>query len=205
LPTATLFSLIIAASSSAQTTPPPVPTQARPTAPSASNLAAERALAVTVSEPRMVETVRRLVGFGPRMYGTPSNHESAAWLAESFKQAGLDVQIRQDTPSDWYQPLSWEIRVTGAAAAAGPAAPAPLVLKTTWPNSGAPSGKGGRGRFRSGLPGLPQPDARDDRRLRGCPGRHTRVCVGLAHHRAIEGHVDDSGVCRVASRSQPAS
>jgi hypothetical protein len=142
LPIATLFSLIIAASSSAQTTPPPVPTQARPTAPSASNLAAERALAVTVSEPRMVETVRRLVGFGPRMYGTPSNHESAAWLAESFKQAGLDVQIRQDTPSDWYQPLSWEIRVTGAAAAAGPAAPAPLVLKTTWPNSGAPSGKG---------------------------------------------------------------
>jgi hypothetical protein len=55
----------------------------------APDLKAERALAATVSEPRMVETVRKLVGFGTRMYGTPSNHEAAAWLATAFKEAGL--------------------------------------------------------------------------------------------------------------------
>ena len=106
------------------------------------NLAAERALAATVSEQRMVETVRRLVGFGTRMYGTPSNHDSAAWLAASFKEAGLEVQIRQDTPRDWYLPVAWEIRATSESAPTSKPAPAPLVLKTTWPNFGAPSGKG---------------------------------------------------------------
>ena len=52
----------------------------------APDLKAERALAATVSETRMVETVRRLVGFGTRMYGTPSNHEAAAWLAGAFER-----------------------------------------------------------------------------------------------------------------------
>jgi hypothetical protein len=100
-------------------------------------LAAEAKLATTVSETRMVETVRRLVGFGPRMYGTPSNHAAAAWLAEAFRGAGLEVAVRQDPPRDWYQPLSWEVRATTDAASA-----APIVLKTTWPSSGAPSAKG---------------------------------------------------------------
>ncbi len=108
---------------------PPVLAQSAP------NLATERKLAATVSETRMVETVRRLVGFGTRMYGTPSNHETAAWLAAAFKEAGLEVTVRQDTARDWYQPVSWDVRtaVDGGAAAS---------LKTTWPSSGAPSGKG---------------------------------------------------------------
>ena len=46
---------------------------------------AERSLAGAVSETRMVDAVRRLVGFGTRMYGTPSNHEAAAWLAGAFE------------------------------------------------------------------------------------------------------------------------
>ena len=109
---------------------------ARPSAQAASpapDLKAERALAAAVSETRMVETVRKLVGFGTRMYGTPSNHESAAWLAGAFKEAGLEVTVRKDTPRDWYQPVSWEVRTAGADA---------VVLKTTWPSSGSPSGKG---------------------------------------------------------------
>jgi hypothetical protein len=109
---------------------------ARPSAQAASpapDLKAERALAATVSETRMVETVRRLVGFGTRMYGTPSNHESAAWLAGAFKEAGLEVTVRRDPPRDWYQPISWDVRTAGAGAAA---------LKTTWPSSGSPSDKG---------------------------------------------------------------
>jgi hypothetical protein len=96
----------------------------------APDLRAERALAAAVSETRMVETVRKLVGFGTRMYGTPSNHQSAAWLTDAFRQAGLEVEVRKDPARDWYQPVAWEVR-TGA-----------VVLKTTWPFSGAPSGKG---------------------------------------------------------------
>ena len=103
----------------------------------APDLKAERALAATVSDTRMVETVRRLVGFGTRMYGTPSNHESAAWLAGAFKEAGLEVTVRKDPPRDWYLPVSWEVRTTGTSAGAGAA-----VLKTIWPSSGSPSGKG---------------------------------------------------------------
>jgi aminopeptidase YwaD len=103
----------------------------------APSLAAERALASGVDEHRMVETVRRLVGFGPRMYGTPSNYDAAAWLASAFREAGLEVTIREDTPRNWYQPQSWDIHVMaeGSAAAGAP-------LKTAWPSSGAPSGKG---------------------------------------------------------------
>jgi hypothetical protein len=99
----------------------------------AADLKAERTLAATVSETRMVETVRKLVGFGTRMYGTPSNHEAAAWLAAAFKEAGLEVTVRKDAPRDWYQPASWDVRTAGAGAA---------VLKTTWPSSGSPSGSG---------------------------------------------------------------
>jgi hypothetical protein len=101
------------------------------------NLTKERALAATISETRMVETVRRLVGFGTRAYGSPSNHEAAAWLAGAFREAGLEVTVRQDTPRDWYQPVAWEVRTQGAAAGA-----AATVLKTSWPFTGSPSGKG---------------------------------------------------------------
>jgi hypothetical protein len=102
------------------------------------DLAKERKLADTISEARMVETVRRLVGFGTRMYGTPSNHEAAAWISAAFRDAGLEVTVRQDTPSDWYQPVSWEVRsLVDAAASQGN-----MVLKTAWPSTGSPSGKG---------------------------------------------------------------
>jgi len=99
-------------------------------------LAKERALAATVSETRMVDAVRRLVGFGTRMYGTPSNHEAASWLAGAFREAGLEVKVRQDTPRDWYQPVSWEVRALDENRGGGTA------LKTAWPFTGAPSSKG---------------------------------------------------------------
>ena len=63
----------------------PVGAQPAPKA-KAPDLKAERALAATVSETTMVETVRRLVGFGTRMYGTPSNDAAAAWLAGEFRE-----------------------------------------------------------------------------------------------------------------------
>ncbi len=100
-------------------------------------IGAERTLAAAVSEPRMVDTVRRLVAFGPRQYGTPSNHEAAAWLAAAFRESGLEVTVREDSPRNWYQPVSWEIRASASSAGT-----ADVALKTTWPGSGAPSGKG---------------------------------------------------------------
>ncbi len=111
--------------------------QALPAAHDARALGAERALAAAVSEPRMVDTVRRLVAFGPRQYGTPSNHEAAAWLASAFREAGLEVAVREDPPRNWYQPVSWELRAGDHGDSAAGA-----VLETTWPASGAPSGKG---------------------------------------------------------------
>jgi hypothetical protein len=100
-------------------------------------LAAERTIAAHVSETRMAETVRRLVTFGTRQYGTPSNHEAAAWLASEFRQAGIEVAVREDPPRNWYQPALWEVRATVDGDGASE-----VVLRTIWPSSGAPSGKG---------------------------------------------------------------
>jgi hypothetical protein len=112
------------------------------------SLTAERAVAANISEKRMLETVHRLVAFGPRMYGTPSNHEAAAWLSEAFRKAGLEVKVRQDTPRDWYQPMSWEVRSLGGASGRKG-----LVLKTTWPSTGSPSAKGEGGLSLAAAPG----------------------------------------------------
>ena len=168
-------------------------------------LAAERTLAATISETRMVETVRRLVGFGTRMYGTPSNHEAAAWLAGAFREAGLEVTVRQDTPRDWYQPVTWQVRTLG-----DPAGPGDLVLKTTWPSTGSPSAKGegalslekadwGR------LPDIRQPDPGDDGRVRGCAVRWPVDRVGLAGCRPAARDVDDPGFCPLPKRGKPAA
>jgi len=101
------------------------------------NLQTERAVAATVSETRMVDTVRRLVGFGPRMYGTPSNHQAAAWLIGAFREAGLEVTLREDTPRAWYEPIAWEVKATTQMT------PNEMsLLKTTWPSSGSPPAKG---------------------------------------------------------------
>ncbi len=114
---------------------------------SSPDVSAERKLAAAVSETHMVDTVRRLVGFGPRMYGTPSNHEAAAWLAGAFKEAGLEVTVRQDPARDWYQPVSWEVRTLADGSHQS------VALKTTWPSSGAPSGKGTGSLSREPAPG----------------------------------------------------
>lgn len=102
-------------------------------APERPEITFERTLTASVSDARMAETVRTLVSFGPRAYGTPSNHEAAAWLATAFREAGLEVIIREDTPRAWYQPISWDVRVGGTTG---------TKLETTWPSTGAPASKG---------------------------------------------------------------
>jgi hypothetical protein len=110
-------------------------TAAGQSAPPKPKLTAERALAASVNEARMTDAVRRLVALGPRMYGTPSNHAAAAWLSIAFREAGLKVDIRKDTPRAWYQPVKWEVRAGGAGAPGN-------LLETAWPSSGSPSAKG---------------------------------------------------------------
>ena len=95
------------------------------------DLVAERALAALASEEDMVQVVRQLVDFGTRMYGTPSNHAAAAWLADAFRESGLEVTLHRDEPRSWYQPDGFEVRVAGAE-----------VLEKVWPHTGSPAVQG---------------------------------------------------------------
>ncbi len=128
------WGLVSVGDAAAQTAGPPAAGPAR--AVPAAALAEERAIAASISERRMVESVRRLVAFGTRQYGTPSNHAAAAWAAAAFREAGLEVTIRSDAPRDWYEPVSWSVSVAGAPASS------PVSLTTTWPGTGSPSGRG---------------------------------------------------------------
>ena len=115
----------------------PAAAQAPAVAEKGPGLSVERKLAAMVSERRMVDVVRRLVRFGPRMYGTPSNYAAAGWLTSAFRDAGLEVTVREDMPRNWYEPVSWDVRVL-----AGPSGRKASPLKTAWPGAGSPSGKG---------------------------------------------------------------
>jgi hypothetical protein len=92
---------------------------------------AERELAWRISEPRMVAAVRQLVAIGPRMGGTQSNETSAAWLAEQFEYAGLEVRVRDDAPQRFHEEDGWEVSVVGGD-----------TLEAAWPQGGSPSADG---------------------------------------------------------------
>jgi hypothetical protein len=91
----------------------------------------ERALAGMVSEVRMQETVRQLCAFGPRMGGTSSGDAAAEWLAETFSQAGLEVEIHEGAEVNFHEEDDWEVSVVGGA-----------TLTMAWPNGGSPSVEG---------------------------------------------------------------
>ena len=116
---------------------------------------AERELAWRISEPRMVAAVRQLVALGPRMGGTQSNDASAAWLAERFEYAGLEVRVRDDAPQRFHEEDGWEVSVVGGD-----------TLEAAWPQGGSPSADGSGQLSITPGPGLvcltserPRPDA----------------------------------------------
>jgi len=116
---------------------------------------AERELAWRISEPRMVAAVRQLVALGPRMGGTQSNDASAAWLAEQFEYAGLEVRVRDDAPQRFHEEDGWEVSVVGGD-----------TLEAAWPQGGSPSADGSGQLSITPGPGLvcltserPRPDA----------------------------------------------
>ena len=56
----------------------------------------EKAFADAVSEQDLRRYVRELVGFGPRMGGTPSNDKAAAYLSAFFKKHGVKSVAMRD-------------------------------------------------------------------------------------------------------------
>ena len=105
-------------------------------APGSSDRVLERTLAARVSEERMVDTVRTVVGFGPRMGGTPSGHRAAAWRAEAFAAMGLAVEVVEDGEVWCHWEESWS--VVAHVADAEEATP----LGSAWPYGFSPAAEG---------------------------------------------------------------
>lgn len=108
--------------------------------------AAELALIAGVDEERAQETVRALVGFGPRMGGTASGRRAAEWLRARFVESGLEARVVADE-EDWcHSESSWKLvarRDAGATARSGSPDPAEaLVLARAWPWGFSPSASG---------------------------------------------------------------
>ena len=98
------------------------------------------ALVRHVDEARMQAEVRALVALGPRMGGTASGHAAADHLAAAFREAGLEVEVRED-PEAWrHQEASWSLtyRILGPDGEAGE----PVPLESAWPWGFSPAAAG---------------------------------------------------------------
>jgi hypothetical protein len=89
---------------------------------------AEEALAAAVDEARLRRSVRELVDLGPRMGGTPSNEQSAEYLADYFRGLGLEVEVAEDPPKLAYWQDSWRVEFEDGS-----------VLASAWPMGYSPS------------------------------------------------------------------
>ncbi|MEV8096782.1 twin-arginine translocation signal domain-containing protein [Kitasatospora sp. NPDC085879] len=89
--------------------------------------------------PDLWADLNTMVGFGPRLTGSPAHHQYIDWLAQGMQQAGLTVQRTTQYFTRW--------ECTGKALAMndGPA-PGPVTVADFFPYSGqtAPSGATGR-------------------------------------------------------------
>ncbi|MEQ8762472.1 MAG: M28 family peptidase [Planctomycetota bacterium] len=86
-----------------------------------------------VSQERLLQTVRELVACGPRMGGTESGLEAAAYLQKRFEELGLEVTTVDDPEMSTYEPKSWKV-----VARSGDQT---LELKSAWPYLESPSGQ----------------------------------------------------------------
>ena len=71
----------------------------------------ERRFADGVSQERLLQTVRDLVGFGPRQGGTRSGDASVSYLVKQFRQAGLKTEILEDPEHLTFGIDTWALRV----------------------------------------------------------------------------------------------
>lgn len=79
----------------------------------------EGGFAALVSEQRLRDDVRALVALGPRMGGTPSGDRASTWLADRFRELGLDVRVEVDPPklAHWHDGWSMTLEPPGTSIA----------------------------------------------------------------------------------------
>ncbi|HEY3174312.1 MAG TPA: M28 family peptidase [Candidatus Polarisedimenticolia bacterium] len=99
----------------------------RKTVPPLSGPQIEDRIANLVSRPAALANVRELVGYGPRMGGTPSGDRAAAALADRMKSLGLDVEVIEDPPTSVHEESAWGVRMGDH------------VLSSAWPYGFSPS------------------------------------------------------------------
>jgi hypothetical protein len=93
----------------------------------------EAGFAAEVKEAELRRYVRELVAFGPRMGGTPSNDESAAYLAGFFKKHGLEVALQEDPAALAHWETAWTVALEDGAR-----------IESAWPFGFSSSTKGER-------------------------------------------------------------
>lgn len=89
---------------------------------------AEEAFAAAVDEARLRRIVRELVELGPRMGGTPSNEQSATYLADQFRGLGLAVGVAEDPPKLAYWQDGWAVEFEDGS-----------TIESAWPMGYSPS------------------------------------------------------------------
>jgi hypothetical protein len=71
----------------------------------------EKELASSVSETRLRNTVRALVGFGNRMGGTVSGNRAAGHIAQRLQSLGLHVDVIDEPAYLTFDSVSWSLKV----------------------------------------------------------------------------------------------
>ena len=104
-------------------------------APRDPRLAAEQEIAAAVSLERARDTVRTLVGFGPRMGGTESGARANAWRKEQFEALGLTVRTSTASETWVHEERDWRL-------VAHPTGAEPYELERAWPYGFSPSASG---------------------------------------------------------------
>lgn len=89
---------------------------------------AETALAASVSQERLQQLVRDLVAIGPRMGGTPSGDDAAAFIKAYFEKLGLETSALDDPPVLAHWETAWSVAIEPDG-----------VLESAWPLGYSPS------------------------------------------------------------------
>lgn len=93
----------------------------------------ERRFADRVSQQRLQQTVRDLVGFGPRTGGTRSGDASVSYLAKQFRQARLKTEIVEDPERLTFAIERWSLKVVKPRSLSD-------VIRNEWLAGYSPSG-----------------------------------------------------------------
>lgn len=91
------------------------PTQVKPTTPPR-----PRRQDLLPSNREILSTVRDLVGFAPRVTGSPGGRRTAAYVADRFRRAGLSDVHYEKAPAYWWRSSDADLRIDGKRIPATP-------------------------------------------------------------------------------------